>query len=239
LSNVSNMCNSLKEDLFSIPTGVRGLDRMLLGGLYLGAVYDFFGASGVGKTQLCLQVSTLTSAPKEQGGLGCAVLYVDPTGSFRPERLKEIAEERSIDAVKVLSQVYLYEPRVVEEQIAVLNRLKKMDKKPALIIIDGVTDLFLNDDNLVTRALLGNHLHSLSLTALKEGVAVLLTNPVRERLGAKETVEAGGNIMAQGAHFRVKLSKKMGGLFSAEAIQPPLRPREVYYKITRAGLVDA
>ncbi len=230
----------MKERLFSIPTGVRGLDRMLLGGLQLGAVYDFFGASGVGKTQLCLQVSTLASAPKEQGGLGCVVLYVDPTGSFRPERLKEIAEERCLDAEKVLSQVYLYEPRVVEEQIAVVNQLKKMSKKAALIIIDGVTDLFLSDDNLVTRALLGSHLHSLCTTALKEGVAILLTNPVRERLGVKGgTVEAGGNIMAQGAHFRVKLSKKASALFSAEAIQPPLRPREVYYKITRAGLVDA
>lgn len=232
--------NGLREGLFSIPTGVRGLDRMLLGGLQLGAVYDFFGASGVGKTQLCLQASTLASAPKEQGGLGCVVLYVDPTGSFRPERLKEIAEEHSLDAEKVLSQVYLYEPRMVEEQIAVLGRLKKMSKKPALIVIDGVTDLFLSDDNLVTRALLGNHLHLLRLTALKEGIAILLTNPVRERLGeGGVTVEAGGNIMAQGAHFRVKLSKKASGLFSAEAIQPPLRPREVYYKITRAGLVDA
>ncbi|NHV97661.1 MAG: hypothetical protein HA494_07770 [Thaumarchaeota archaeon] len=230
----------MKEDLLSIPTGVRGLDRMLLGGLQLGAVYDFFGASGVGKTQLCLQVSTIASAPKEQGGFGCVVLYVDPTGSFRPERLKEIAEERSLDSEKILSQVYLYEPRLVEEQIAVLNQLKKMSKKPTLIVIDGVTDLFLSDHDMVTRALLGSHLHSLCLTALKEGIAILLTNPVRERLGAKEaTVEAGGNIMAQGAHFRVKLSKKMSGLFLAEAVQPPLRPREVYYKITRAGLVDA
>jgi len=230
----------LKEGLFSIPTGVRGLDRMLLGGLQLGAVYDFFGASGVGKTQLCLQVSTLASAPKEQGGLGCVVLYVDPTGSFRPERLKEIAEERSINAEKVLSQVYLYEPRSIEEQITVLHQIKKMSKKPTLIIIDGVTDLFLSDDNMTTRALLGSHLHSLCYTALKEGITILLTNPVRERLGVKEeTVEAGGNIMAQGAHFRIKLSKKMGRAYSAEAIQPPLRPKEVYYKITRAGLIDA
>ena len=213
---------------------------MLLGGLQLGAVYDFFGASGVGKTQLCLQLSALTSAPKEQGGLGCAVLYVDPTGSFRPERLKEIAEERSLDAERVLSQVYLYEPRVVEEQIAVLNQIKRMSKKPALIVIDGVTDLFLTNDNIVTRALLGSHLHSLCFTALKENIAIILTNPVRERVGVKEgVVEAGGNIMVQGVHFRVKLSKKRSWLFSAEAVQPPLRPREVYYKITRAGLVDA
>ena len=230
----------MRKDLFSISTGVRGLDGMLLGGVRLGAVYDFFGASGVGKTQLCLQISALTAAQREQGGLGCVVLYVDPTGSFRPERLKEIAEERSLDAEKVLSQVYLYEPRAVEEQIAVLNQIKKMSKKPALIVIDGVTDLFLSGDDMVTRALLGNHLHLLCYTALKEGIAILLTNPVRERLGVKEeTVEAGGNIMAQGAHFRVKLSKKTDRLFSAEAIQPPLKPREVYYKITRAGLVDA
>lgn len=229
----------MREGLHSIPTGVGGLDRMLLGGLRLGAVYDFYGASGVGKTQLCLQVSTLTSATKEQGGLGYVALYVDPTGSFRPERLKEIAEERSLDGEKVLSQVYLYEPRVAEEQVAVLSQIKKMSRRPRLIVIDGVTDLFLSSVDVPTRALLGSHLHLLRFTALKEGIAILLTNPVRERLGAKgSTIEAGGNIMAQGAHFRVKLSKKMSGLFSAEAIHPPLRPREVYYKITRAGLVD-
>lgn len=226
----------MEENLFSISTGVRGLDRMLLGGLHLGAVYDFYGASGVGKTQLCLQVSTLASSPK----VGGVVLYVDPTGSFRPERLKEIAEERSLDAGMILSQVYLYEPRAIEEQIAVVNQIKKMSRKPNVIIIDGVTDLFLSRDDISTRILLGKHLHSLCLTALKEKVVILLTNQVRERLGAKDsTTEAGGNVMAQGAHFRVKLFKNVSGLFSAQAIQPPLRPREVYYKITRAGLVDA
>ena len=212
---------------------------MLLGGLQLGAVYDFYGASGVGKTQLCLQISTLASSPREHK-VGGVVLYVDPTGSFRPERLKEIAEERSLDAEKVLSRVYLYEPRAIEEQIAVLTQLKKMSRKPSVIIIDGVTDLFLSVNDISTRTLLGKHLHSLCFAALKEEVAILLTNQVRERLGAKDTTtEAGGNVMAQGAHFRIKLSKKVSGLFSAEAIQPPLRPREVYYKITKAGLVDA
>ncbi len=227
------------ESCFSIPTGVRGLDRMLLGGLQVGAVSDFYGASGVGKTQLCLQVSALTAAPKEKGGLGLLVLYVDPSGSFRPERLKELAEMRNLDASKVLSQIYVYEPRLVEEQIALLQQIKKMGRKPSLVVVDNVAELFLGREDAFVRGLLGRHLHSLCLTALKENIAFLLTNPVRTRLDEGLTVEAGGNVMAQGAHFRIQLSKKMGGLFSAEAVQPPLRPREVYYRITVYGLVDA
>ncbi|MEM1993980.1 MAG: hypothetical protein QXW32_00665 [Nitrososphaerales archaeon] len=226
--------------VFSIPTGVGGLDKMLLGGLQLGTVSDFFGVSGVGKTQLCLQVSALTAAPKEKGGLDSLVLYVDPTGSFRPERLKELAEARNLDANKALSQIYVYEPRVMEEQIALLNQIKKMDRKPMLVVVDSVAELFLASEDASIRGMLGRHLHSLCLTALKDNMAFLLTNSVRTRLDKGGlTVEAGGNIMAQGAHFRIKLSKKLERLFSAEAVQPPLRPREVYYKITTAGLVDA
>lgn len=206
----------------------------------MGTVSDFFGASGVGKTQLCLQVSALAAASKEKGGLGGVVLYVDPAGSFRPERLEELAEARGLDANRVLSQIYVYEPRLVEEQISMLSQIRKMSMKPTLVVVDNVAELFVSEGDSFVKSMLGRHLHSLRLTALKEDIAFLLTNPVRARLDEEGlTVEAGGNVMAQGAHFRIMLSKRAGGLFTAEAIQPPLRPREARYRITAAGLVDA
>ncbi len=211
---------------------------MLLGGLQLGSIVDFYGASGVGKTQLCMQVSAIASAPRDKGGANGDVLYVDPTGSFRPERLKEIAEARGLDAGASFTRIYLHEPRSLEEQMALPNQISRLDVKPRLLVIDSVVELFLESGDAMVRSMLGRHLHSLSLTALKEDIAILLTNPVRARPGREEAlVEAGGNIMAQGAHFRLRLSRR-GRVFSAEAVQPPLRPREVYYRIGREGLVD-
>jgi len=53
-----------------ISTGVKSLDELLGGGIETRAITEFVGEFGVGKTQLCHQLSVMVQLPEEKGGLG-------------------------------------------------------------------------------------------------------------------------------------------------------------------------
>ena len=65
-----------------LPSGLYGLDWIFGGGLPTGEVIEFFGASGVGKSQLCL-IASAAQALFTNG----SVLYIDTSGQFSARRL--------------------------------------------------------------------------------------------------------------------------------------------------------
>ncbi|MEO9365598.1 MULTISPECIES: ATPase domain-containing protein [Candidatus Nitrosocaldus] len=73
-----------------ISTGSKALDALLLGGVRRGLLYCVFGASGSGKTQLCMQLA-LNSAMANKSA---RVFIVDAKGDFRPERIIDIYKAR-------------------------------------------------------------------------------------------------------------------------------------------------
>lgn len=55
-------------------------------------ITEIFGDSGTGKTQLCHSLCIRAQLPRDQGGAeGCA-LYLDTDGTFRPDRIQQIAD---------------------------------------------------------------------------------------------------------------------------------------------------
>ncbi|MCS7141182.1 MAG: hypothetical protein NZ888_03230 [Candidatus Nitrosocaldus sp.] len=70
-----------------IGTGSRALDALLLGGVRRGLLYSVFGASGSGKTQLCMQLALNAARGMHDDA---RVLIVDAKGDFRPERMLEM-----------------------------------------------------------------------------------------------------------------------------------------------------
>lgn len=215
---------------------------MLLGGIRCGFVTDFFGESGVGKTQLCFQLSIAVASKIEESGLDSKVMYVDPLRTFRPERIKEIAEARGLNANHIFSNIYVFEPRSYEEQMSAITGLHRMDSKLRLLIIDGLVDCFGGsegtEESVLFQSQLGNHLHTLRLEAMSCGIAIVVTNAVRSRLrGPSTLVEVGGNVMSQGSHFIVYLFRT-GERFAAMLRHPTLSLREGHYKITSRGCED-
>ncbi|RLE83931.1 MAG: DNA repair and recombination protein RadA, partial [Thermoprotei archaeon] len=80
-----------------ISTGVKALDALLEGGIETGAITELIGEFGAGKTQICHQLAVMVQLPKESGGLEAKALYVDAEGTFRPERIIQIAQHRGVD----------------------------------------------------------------------------------------------------------------------------------------------
>ena len=89
-----------------LPTGLRGVDWLLGGGLATGEVTEIFGGPGVGKSQLCMLASASQAL-----FTGRTALYIDTSGQFSAQRLFALAnatatrEGLSRDACKIrLSQ---------------------------------------------------------------------------------------------------------------------------------------
>src|SRR3989344_1475404 len=81
-----------REDIGYISTGSENLNKLLGGkGVETRAITEAYGAFGSGKSQLAFTIAVNVQLPKEQGGLNGKAVIIDTEGTFRPERIKQIA----------------------------------------------------------------------------------------------------------------------------------------------------
>src|SRR3712207_5173013 len=86
-----------RKSLLRCSTGAKSLDELLLGGIETQAITEFYGEFGSGKSQICHTLCVTAQLPVEQGGLGGGAILIDTEGTFRPERVDQIARARGID----------------------------------------------------------------------------------------------------------------------------------------------
>ena len=80
-----------RSSMLKLTTGSGELDKILGGGMETGSMTELFGEFRTGKTQLCHTLAVTCQLPMDQGGGEGKALYIDTEGTFRPERLAEIA----------------------------------------------------------------------------------------------------------------------------------------------------
>ncbi|MEM3383734.1 MAG: hypothetical protein QXL52_01130 [Nitrososphaerales archaeon] len=242
LDNVSKGSKAFYKTITykKISLGSNSLNELLSGGVRTGLVTDFFGASKTGKTQICFQLCVNLQLLDGENG----AIFVDSSGTFRPERVMEMA--RSINLEKdVFNRIMVIRARSVNEQIEILRRLKNIPFNVRLLIIDTLTDNFTfeyqDGERIIERqAKLAKHLHDLRSLAIRNDIAVVVTNTVRAKFDAEQNyyeVETGGNVVYQGVHIRVHLSRDEYGL-NAKLIQPPIAKPNAYFRIESEGIVD-
>src|SRR5437773_7940098 len=96
-----------RQKMMRCSTGSKNLDALLNGGIETQAITEFYGDFGSGKSQICHTLCTVAQLPAESSGLGGAVIFIDTEGTFRPERVKQIAEESGLDAIQILKNIFL------------------------------------------------------------------------------------------------------------------------------------
>src|SRR5207245_8898014 len=84
-----------------VGTGSVNLDGVLGGGIESWAMTEFYGEFGSGKSQICHTLCCTVQMPRGEGGLDGGAIYIDTEGTFRPERVAEIARARGLDAQEV------------------------------------------------------------------------------------------------------------------------------------------
>jgi meiotic recombination protein DMC1 len=81
-----------RKNVFHLATGSQELDKLLGGGLESMAITEAFGEFRTGKTQLSHTLCVTSQMPGANGYPGGKVVYIDTENTFRPDRLRPIAQ---------------------------------------------------------------------------------------------------------------------------------------------------
>jgi DNA repair protein RadA len=240
-----------REDVAHISTGSVNLNNLLGGrGIETKAITEAYGAFGSGKTQLGLTLAVNVQLPKEQGGADGKAVYIDTEGTFRPERIRQIAEGIGAVPEKVLKNVLVARAFNSDHQILLLDRITEMIKEGEpikLVVIDSLTAHFRAEfagrGQLADRQQkLNRYLHNLMKLAEQHNLAVYVTNQVMVNpamMFGDPTTAIGGNIVGHASTFRMYFRRGKQGSRVAKLIDSPNLPdNECQFYVTVKGLRD-
>ncbi|MCW1291734.1 MAG: DNA repair and recombination protein RadA [Candidatus Rehaiarchaeum fermentans] len=245
-----NDFESRMETIKKITLSSEKLNKLLGGGIETQSLTEFFGEYGSGKTQVAYQLAVNVQLPLEKGGVEGKAVWIDTEGTFRPERLKQIAMAQGIDSEKSLENIKVGRAYSTDHQMLLIDKIPDLinqDKKIKLIIIDSMTALFraefVGRSNLADRQQkLNVLLHHLQRIADRFNVAVYYTNQVMARpdiLFGDPTAAIGGNIIGHMATYRVYLRKSKKNIRIARLVDSPNLPeQEAAFQITPEGIKD-
>jgi DNA repair protein RadA len=201
-------------------------------------------------TQLGFQLAVNVQLPKEKGGLGGKALVIDTEGSFRPERVQQMAQAVGLDPKKALDNILTARAFNSDHQILLADKAEEVIKNEnvKLLVVDSLTSQFRSD--YTGRGTLANrqqkmnkHLHKLQKLADTYNLAVYITNQVMARpdiMFGDPTAPIGGHILGHISTFRLYLRKSKGEKRVAKLIDSPSLPEgETIFIVTGDGVRDA
>jgi DNA repair protein RadA len=237
-----------RKSLLRCSTGSNSLDELLLGGIETQAVTEFYGEFGSGKSQICHTLCAMASRPISEKGLDGAVIYIDTEGTFRPERLHQIAKSRNFDESQVMRHTVLckvYNSSHLE--LIIKNLGKHVEQFNAkLVIIDSIISLhraeFSGRGTLADRQQrLNSILHKLVRVAEIYNAAVIITNQVQtspDSFFGDPTRATGGNVIGHTSTYRIYL-RKSGENRIAKMIDSPYHPySDIRFTVNEKGIDD-
>jgi DNA repair protein RadA len=240
-----------RENVSYITTGSQNLNDLLGGrGVESRAITEAFGAYGSGKTQLGSTLAVNVQLPLEKGGVNGKCVFIDTEGTFRPARIKQIAESMGANPEKVLKNIFVARAFNSDHQMLLLEKVQEMIKNGEpikLMIIDSLTAHFRAEfagrGQLADRQQkLNRYMHDLMRLAETHNLAVYVTNQVMAnpaQLFGDPTTAIGGNIVGHASTYRMYLRRGKQGSRVAKLIDSPNLPdNEAVYFVTDAGVVD-
>ncbi|KAI8463445.1 MAG: DNA recombination and repair protein Rad51 [Monoraphidium minutum] len=213
-----------------------------------------YGEFRSGKTQLSHTLCVTCQLPVDMGGAEGKALFIDTEGTFRPQRLAQIAERFGLAVNEVLDNVAYARAHNTDHQQTLLAAAAGMmaDSRFALIVVDSATALhrteYVGRGELAARQnSLGRFLRGLQKLADEFGVAVVITNQVvaanldgGSMFAGPNFKPIGGNIMAHATTTRLQIKKGRGETRIAKIVASPSLPeREATFGIGPEGVCDA
>jgi DNA repair protein RadA len=237
-----------RKSMLRCSTGSKSLDELLLGGIETQAVTEFYGEFGSGKSQICHTLCAMASRPLSEKGLEGGVIYIDTEGTFRPERLQQIAASRGFVPLEILKKVSIckvYNSSHLELIIKDLGKyINQFNAK--LVVIDSIISLhraeFAGRGTLADRQQrLNSILHKLVRIAEIFNVAIVITNQVLSSpdvFFGDPTKAAGGNVIGHTSTYRIYL-RKSGENRIAKMVDSPYHPySDIRFTVNEKGIDD-
>ena len=238
-----------REKVKRITTSSKELDALLGGGVETQSITECYGKFGSSKTQIGFQLCVNAQRPEEEGGVGGGVLFIDTEGTFRPERITQIAEAHGMDPLKVLENIQVARATNSDHQMLLAEKAEALIKegKIRLIIVDSLTAAFRSDylgrgTLAVRQQKLNKHMHLLLRYADRYNVAVYITNQVMDRpdiMFGDPTAPIGGHVLAHISTYRIYLRRSKEDRRIARLVDSPNLPDgECVFRVTMEGIRD-
>jgi DNA repair protein RadB len=168
------------------------LNKLLDGGLEMGAITNFYGPPATGKSQIALAAAiAVVNAGKK-------AIFVDTEGGFSVERLAQMCDG---SAKGYTDNIILLEPKNWNEQKESIRKLQKICSREqiGLVIVDSIVALWrlaITDENAaqINREL-ATQLSILSRVAREQRIPVLITNQVYSDIETGKIEMSGRNIV--------------------------------------------
>ncbi|KAJ8979545.1 hypothetical protein NQ317_017693 [Molorchus minor] len=172
------------------------IDSLLHGGIPINGITEVFGCSGVGKTQLCLQLALMIQLPSSLGGKEKDALYICTEDAFPSRRFHQLAEsfkkKFKLD-IDFESSVYLKHVTDFEQlrhclciHLPKLLRVKNI----GLIVIDSIAGVFRSENENISYSNRGQDISNIAATLHsicdKFGIAIVCTNQVSENVAIEK-----------------------------------------------------
>jgi DNA repair protein RadA len=238
-----------RKNVGRIITSSKNLDTLLGGGIETQSITEAYGEYRTGKTQIAHQISVNVQLPTEKGGLAAGALYIDSEGTFRPERIYQMALGQKLDPSRVLKNIVVARAYNSDHQALLVHQAEEFveEKNIKLIIVDSIAGHFraeyVGRERLAERQQkLNRHLHELQKLADIHGVAVFVTNQVMARpdvFFGDPTQPVGGHVLAHVPQTRLYLRRSKGNIRICRLVDSSYLPEgEAVFVITEDGIKD-
>ena len=183
------------------------------------------------------------------------VIFIDTENTFRPDRLRAIADRYNLEQDAVLENVLYTRAFTSEHQFEILDHVAaQFHEEPGifkLLIVDSIMALFRVDfsgrGELADRQQrLAQYLSRLQKISEEYNVSIYISNQMTADPGATMSFQAdpkkpiGGHILAHASTTRVSLRKGRGETRIAKIYDSPELPEnEATFAITPGGIADA
>lgn len=240
-----------RENITKITTNSKALDSLFGGGIESGAITECYGEFGSGKSSIAHQLAVNVQLSKEQGGADGVVIWLDSESTFRPERIKQIAEAKGLDTEQVLKNIKVARCFNSDHQVLLGEKVEDLIKNEGLpvklVIVDSLMSHFRADfsgrGQLADRQQkINKHMHQLLKLADSYNLAIYITNQVMAKpdtFFGDPTIAIGGHIVGHNSTYRVYLRKGKKGTRVAKMVDAPQLPEtEAIFQVTQAGIED-
>ncbi|KAI0651999.1 Rad51-domain-containing protein [Trametes meyenii] len=110
-----------RKRVLVVSTGSKAVDTALGGGVMSQSITEVYGEFRTGKTQLAHTMSVVAQLPPDMGGASGKVAYIDTEGTFRPDRIRSIADRFGVDGNMALENILYARAHNSEHQMELIN----------------------------------------------------------------------------------------------------------------------
>ncbi|XP_073986153.1 X-ray repair cross complementing protein spindle B [Rhodnius prolixus] len=244
-----------KDKWRKITLGCSYLDDILAGGVPVRGITELSGESGVGKTQICLQLSMTVQYPIEFGGLNASAIYICTEDRFPSVRLQQMLTKFTQESTALNNALedHNFSDNILIDHVAdfegIQNCLFKRlpayiansRNKIGLIVIDSIAAIFRSEYTMkefIHRAndmrTIGMQLHKL---ADKYNIAIVCVNQVTDACDNGVTVPALGLAWANLVTTKLHLSVDQDKVRNLQVLHAPhLAPAAAKFVIVESGI---